>query len=205
METSFGSHLQEDVLERYAMGTLSEQESAPVEEHLLICSACQNALAEIDEYICVARSATAAMSRKPPTGARRLTRPGAAAWNVPKPVWSLGLAVVLLLLALPWYQRPDPVTEIVLTANRGPSLPQATANSRVLLRIDVTQIAGPAHYQLELVDPTGNPVWRSTVAARNNQVIVTVPNRLPPGQYWVRLYDSAQPPTLRREYGLEVK
>ena len=56
------SHYPEDVLERYAMGELSGVDSVPLEEHLLICTACQTNLLAVEEYILVARAALAAMS-----------------------------------------------------------------------------------------------------------------------------------------------
>ena len=44
-------HISEDVLELYAMGRLSESELEPVEEHLLVCHHCQDALQEADEFV----------------------------------------------------------------------------------------------------------------------------------------------------------
>ena len=35
-------HLPEEVIERYAMGKLSDREVAPVEEHLLVCQRCRD-------------------------------------------------------------------------------------------------------------------------------------------------------------------
>jgi Putative zinc-finger len=59
MNTSFDRHVPEQVLEEYAMGMLSEKDCMPLEEHLLICSACQDLLAQTDEYIRVAKAAAA--------------------------------------------------------------------------------------------------------------------------------------------------
>jgi hypothetical protein len=55
-------HYPEDVLERYAMGKLSGVDYVPLEEHLLICTACQTDLLALEEYILVARAALAAAS-----------------------------------------------------------------------------------------------------------------------------------------------
>jgi len=49
----------EEVWEQYARGALSEEECEPLEEHLLICSACQHLLAELDAYIRVIKAAAA--------------------------------------------------------------------------------------------------------------------------------------------------
>jgi hypothetical protein len=47
----------EDVWEEYALGMRSEEDCRPLEEHLLTCPACQDLLAEIDEYVRVAKAA----------------------------------------------------------------------------------------------------------------------------------------------------
>ncbi len=64
MNSSFDTHFPEQVWEEYAMGRLSEEVYAPMEEHLLICPACQDLLAEVDGYIRVAKTA-AARSKSP--------------------------------------------------------------------------------------------------------------------------------------------
>jgi hypothetical protein len=45
------THVSEEVLERYSMSKLPEDEFAQVEEHLLICELCQNQLAEVDLFV----------------------------------------------------------------------------------------------------------------------------------------------------------
>jgi hypothetical protein len=59
MDFGFHSHVADDVLEVYALGTLPEHECAPVEEHLLLCTVCQIRLEETDEYIQVVKTAAA--------------------------------------------------------------------------------------------------------------------------------------------------
>jgi len=50
-------HYPEEIWECYALGMLAEEQSAPLEEHLLICHVCQDVLAELDEYLEVMRTA----------------------------------------------------------------------------------------------------------------------------------------------------
>ena len=57
MNVGLGSHFAQDVLEQYALGMLSEDGCADVEEHLLICPRCQTQLEEADKYVSVVRSA----------------------------------------------------------------------------------------------------------------------------------------------------
>ena len=80
MNAGFDRHFPPEVWEEYAMGV----QSAEMEEHVLICRACQELLAEADEYIRVAK---AALSRT-----RRLSKPVSSA---------IALAFTLLLLRLP--------------------------------------------------------------------------------------------------------
>lgn len=56
----------DDLLENYALQKLSGQESAAVEEHLLLCSVCQERLTELDDFIRVMRTALAIPSPSPP-------------------------------------------------------------------------------------------------------------------------------------------
>jgi hypothetical protein len=57
MNVDLVSHFAQDVLEQYALGTLSEEGCAGLEEHLLICPRCQTQLEETDKFISVLRSA----------------------------------------------------------------------------------------------------------------------------------------------------
>ncbi len=74
MNTGFDRHFSEQVIEEYALGMRSEEECTPLVEHLLICAACQDLLAEADEYVHVVKAAAVLLSG---TG-RRLSKPVAA-------------------------------------------------------------------------------------------------------------------------------
>jgi hypothetical protein len=71
MNSSHGCGIPEDILETYSWGRLSELESAPLEEHLLLCRACQERLEQIDEYLRVAKAATAALAETSPPDSSR--------------------------------------------------------------------------------------------------------------------------------------
>ena len=51
------SHISGDDLELYAMERLPESDTAPVEEHLLVCEECQARLAGVDVYVRAMRAA----------------------------------------------------------------------------------------------------------------------------------------------------
>jgi predicted anti-sigma-YlaC factor YlaD len=54
----FENHIDEDVLECYALGRIQDEERlAPIEEHLLVCESCRDRLGEMDQYLAVMKSA----------------------------------------------------------------------------------------------------------------------------------------------------
>lgn len=59
MNAGFDRHFPERIWEAYSMGMLSEEDSRPLEEHLLLCSGCQDLLAQADDYIRVVQAALA--------------------------------------------------------------------------------------------------------------------------------------------------
>src|SRR5271167_2822799 len=62
MNTGFFSHISEETLETYARGRALDAHCAPLDEHLLVCPACQICLEELEEYIEVMKAATARVS-----------------------------------------------------------------------------------------------------------------------------------------------
>lgn len=48
-------HITEDILEAYSLGRLPETEVAPIEEHLLVCAACQDRLQATDLFVATIR------------------------------------------------------------------------------------------------------------------------------------------------------
>ena len=71
MNAGFDDHVLEDILETYAMGKLSDEDCAPLEEHLLLCCICQRRLAQTDEYIRVFTAAASSLRPRPAVRIRR--------------------------------------------------------------------------------------------------------------------------------------
>jgi anti-sigma factor RsiW len=195
--------LPEDRLEKYAMRLLSDQESAPLEEHLLVCQECQHRLEELDEFVRVAKTALASLEARPAPQQLPVRNPRKISRS-PKTLWAIGLAAVLLIGFEPVVRSSG--AAVALTTERGASaLTRTQAGWGIVLKMDVTQIAQPDGYQLEVVDAVGQPVWHAAAEASDNQLTATVGKYLAPGRYWVRLYDTGTPWTLLREYGLDVE
>ena len=91
METNLGRHYAEDTLERYALGSLSEELIAPLEDHMLICEPCQIQLQEVETFLHYA--ATAAKEIRTNTREAQVTSPIFAWFNkltsIPLPAWGL--------------------------------------------------------------------------------------------------------------------
>jgi hypothetical protein len=71
MNACFSYHVSEDVLETYAMGMLSDEDCAPLEEHLLLCCICQRRLEQTDEYIRIIIAAASNLSNSSTAAIRR--------------------------------------------------------------------------------------------------------------------------------------
>jgi hypothetical protein len=59
-----GKHIPEDLLDEFVMEMLPEQDYIFWEEHLLICAACQDRLAQADEYVRLIKSAAAELEAR---------------------------------------------------------------------------------------------------------------------------------------------
>ena len=55
--TTWDRHPDEEALESHVMGKARGAKRARIEEHLLVCSACQDRLAELDEFVGAIRDA----------------------------------------------------------------------------------------------------------------------------------------------------
>lgn len=201
-------HPGEDELEQYSLGTLPEARTGPIEEHLLICTVCQERLHEADEYIRAVRTAAgklASESRRPWWGF--LATPAQPLWKW-KPVW--GLALVLLALPAVWIVvsrvSSAPPVAIMLQSARGPveSIAQAPRGKRLILEMEAVQLPNLASYAIEVVDATGDQVWSGSGTVRGGLVVTEPVRSVAPGRYWVRLYGPGGPRELLREFGLEV-
>ena len=54
----------EEFVESYSCGRLTEQESAPFEEHFLLCESCRDRIQACDEFVATARAASGQLMRR---------------------------------------------------------------------------------------------------------------------------------------------
>ncbi len=191
-----GGHPSEEVLELYALGRLEEDRLGPVEEHLLVCEDCRQAVEQADEYARVMRAALEAERRE------EGVRTGAGFWSR-KPLWagSLALAAGLAVVALaPRVARPP--VDVTLDAIRSSVSAAAPANRPLTLHPDRRSLPPPP-YRVEIVDAEGRPVFQGTSEGDGERVTVRTNRKFPAGQYWVRVYSPGG--ELLREFGLRTE
>lgn len=191
------SHPNEEILEEYAFHRLPEGLAAQVEEHLLICHTCQDALAETDRFVSALRAAA---------------RPAPVAVTVH---WGWRLAPVFVLLSILAFvvvlKHPRAYTAPVavsLSSLRGVNpLAPAPAGKSLELNIEspdlLSSVASGGEYRVEVVDATGGLVWKGVAAQTGGKLIARMPKSLVRGVYWVRLYDANS--ELLKEFGLSAK
>jgi hypothetical protein len=58
-------HFPDDVLEKYALGSLFNVDCGLLEEHLTLCAGCRTRLMKVEEYILVVRAALMELEMSP--------------------------------------------------------------------------------------------------------------------------------------------
>ena len=190
-------HLTEEQIEQYVMGKLRGEECDQVEEHLLICSTCQDVLEERDSFVNHIRVA----------GQRLLDKPQDSGWTKipylpalaarPLPAMAAGLcslAFVLFLVVPRTQVTPLEQQQITLESMRGSNTDSvaAKADQSLSLLLDASGLSESATtYSVKIVNDAGQERLSGTAIAQNGKLSMNVSRGLPVGNYFVRVYDSS--------------
>jgi anti-sigma factor RsiW len=200
---STSPHLTEDIVELYSMGRLSEVENEKVEEHLLVCHACQDLLTETDEFVAAARTATHELSlqSKPEFETERESEPWwRRLFSIPRPM--IAAAAFALMAFFVFVPRQSPMATVELQTLRGPETPAvAPANTPLNLKLSLRGLESTGPLRVEIVDASGQ-ILEKAGAERSDELAIAKAEALASGTYWVRLYSGDE---LLREYGLNVR
>lgn len=205
--SSIPVHPTEDLLEEYSFGRVAEPELAPLEEHLLNCTLCQDRLLAVDEYTALMKAGIAAIEREREAAraAPRFAIPSAPV------VFAVAAMLVLVGVVLSWrLQLSSPVASastmtvklMALRGGDGDGVARARFGRPLDLTVDRTDLPASSAYRLEVVNSSGRPLWSGAAQVEPQSLSARVTRRLAPGVYWVRLYSDRQ---LRREFGLRVE
>jgi hypothetical protein len=195
-------HIEENLLDQYALGTLSAESIAELEEHLLACSICQSRLVEADALLLLFREAETledahAIPRwRNAFAFRNSLLAGTAA--------VLAALLILLITGDSHHAKLSPAI-LLMESLRGPEAAAEMASSKPsLLVFDVAAPANPADYEIEIVDAAGNEVLKRSAEVRDGRLAVLV-ERLARGSYWVRVYRTQPAKELLAEYSLRAE
>lgn len=201
MDATF--HESDERLELYALDRLSDSDTIQIEEHLMICEPCRDKLDEAAAFAFCAREELKKAPRVASEGSSGWLGWLSGAWL--KPSFALGGAMALILTAgILWHSggsRMAPVASLQLTAMRGDELKSVVAAQELDLTLDDAP-SGNGTLNVELVDRTGNPVWRGESRAQGTTVRARIRKTLPSGEYFARLYDA--PGHLVHEYAFRI-
>jgi anti-sigma factor RsiW len=195
-------HFSEEDLELYALGRASEELQEQVEEHLLICTACQEKVTTIDQFVAALRTAIAhpeAQSKGLWARFMEFLTPQTAAWA------AAGAFAAILFVLAPAIIKLGPTHDVELALTRGAETAAAPSGTSLRLSADVRDLPASSAYTLEIVDAAGRLVWERSVAAQQGTLSVSSGRGLAPGVYWVRLYADPDKRSLLREFSLVVK
>ena len=200
MALNSNRHMDENEIEGYSMGAVSDGERARFDEHLLICESCRSRVAKSDDYLAAMQGASWRMRRQPP-------EPAPSRRFFPRLIPFFAAAGLVALVAIaglrPWARVTAPMFAVSLEAMRGAGIDaRAPAGRALLLNLQLAGLPVQASYRVETVDRVGKVVWQGTVPAQDSTAAAALPG-MPAGVYFVRVYASSG--ELLREYGLEVQ
>ena len=198
----FLSHPTEDVLEEYVFHHLPTLPMAQVEEHLLVCESCREALHKIDEFVWTMKASAGTFKPIQPCvpGAPRRT----ALWTGAGAMSLVAVTLVGLLVLHGTPKEQAAPAAITLSSIRGlEALSIVPAGKPLELHIDAPDLAPVRDYEIRLVDSAGGQIWKGTTTHRDGKPLAQIPVPLKAGVYWVRLYDATGTPL--REFGMSAK
>lgn len=215
--TLVDEHISDEALERYAMGRLQEPEAAELEEHILCCAACQEALEQTDEFIMAFRTAARRIQTEESAApARSSLSWRAVKWlRTVKQLWpgthtgmflpaAAALAVAVTIIMAPESMREPGLETVRLESTRGAAgIATVAAGNRLHLTLDSRGLPELSSYKLELVDSAGRAVWTGSAKASGNGLSVTTDEAVQRGQLWLRVYGPGG--ELLREFGILAK
>ena len=187
------------------MGSLREPALAELEEHLLVCSRCQEQLKETEGYVRAMRDAAVRLGQGEESRKQWWTRVSSAL-TFHMLAWAMfGVALVLLAVALRVSSRPERAPQpfaLLLETSRGAEVQHAPSGRPIDLSLDITGLPSFPTYSVQVVDETGRLESETHLSGTPVRVTTSLSDHLRPGSYFIRLYSPSR--ELLREYGLHI-
>jgi hypothetical protein len=166
----------------------------------MICAECRARLGEFEDFAAGVKEALG--DEKPRTAAAH--RVDWFGW-LRRPAFSIavGFAALIIVVGILASERTKlaPIAALQLTAMRGEMPATVPASQFELTLSDAPREGGT--FRIEVVNATGEPVWRGLASSGPAGVQTRVKQPLMPGDYFARLYDSSD--KMMREYGFRIR
>jgi len=207
MDNNIASHPADNDIERYALGALPKADEERFEEHLLVCTTCQDRLQDMDDFI---RAFHAAAARNPVASEPLWRKIVPISVGLQRSL-TLGFASGLMLIAIGHFRtvrEPDstglPPVTLQIHSERGalPELSAAPAGRALRLEALTAGLPPAPRYTAEIVSHLGDPVWSGDSALERDKVVIAIRQGLPSGRYYVRLREPRG--QILREFPLAV-
>lgn len=198
----------DDELELYAMGRLAAGPEAALDEHLLVCQACQDRLAGTDLDVAAVKLAIGQLERRRGWSGR--LQHTLQNFRHSRRTWLMLPAAAVLLLAVfsPMVRGPAPAManlELLATRDAGtPTAVEAPEDASLNLTLNTAGLPNASSWLVQIADSNGAVVRQVTGTTVNSRVVVQVSPGLDTGVYWVRLASADSPEKLLREYALRI-
>jgi hypothetical protein len=179
-------HLNDDVLERYAMRGLSETEAEAVEDHIAFCSHCLNRLDETTAYVEGMRAALKHVPGEEPASKKLpWLQKG---WGMPifggGALAAAGLIFLMLRPAAHHSGDLAPAAMVVVDGTRGSS---TIVHGSGPFDFELFMPAEGKTYHVELLDDGGRKLWEGDVPGMNGKLHALVKTEIGPGQYYLHV------------------
>ncbi len=203
---SAGQCLSEAEVEDFLFNRLSGTTREVIEEHLLVCTKCQDLVEEEEGYVSAMRSAARSLEseqlEKAWNGVEEEKK--GRAWFSGR-VWGLALAGLAAVLVVGFFVARAPGSRsevaIALTVERNAATAaEVKAGQALKIDLDLRGLPEARSYGVQVADQAGAEVERAEVGGDG---VMRIGGGLSSGRYWVRVRSGSG--ELLREFALVVK
>jgi hypothetical protein len=138
-------HIEENLLDQYALGTLSPESIAELEEHLLVCSFCQSRLVEADELLILFREAATLEDASTTPRWRNAFAFRTSFWSGAAAALT---ALLILLITGDSHRAKLPPAILLMQSLRGPEAGAKMASARPILLVFDMAVQASRDYEI---------------------------------------------------------
>jgi hypothetical protein len=195
---SNAGHLNDDILERYAMSRLSEAESETIEDHIAFCPHCLDRLDQTTAFVEGMRTSLRNSGKEQVES--KVKKPNwLQRWGT-APAWAgAALAAAGIFLAVNHTGNLPAPALVTLDGTRGAA---TVVHGTGPFDFELFMPAAGAHYHVELLDSDGGKCWESDVPGAKGTLHAVVKRRLAAGQYFLHVTEPVS--GSQHDYAVQV-